>query len=118
MNPDPSTQQTGNGTGSLYWTMLLVLIGLIFMTSSRINTIWGLRTSLAEKNRMDTAVLEKSGDQVRFTEKLEDALRKLAMTDTVAARILVDYFPPAMPPPPEFQIRKDPAPVLQNKVNR
>ena len=107
MNSDSSTEKPGGGTASLYWAILLILVGLIFMTASHIKAIREHTTTQVEKNRKDTELLEKAGDRARQTEKLIDALRKLALTNTTAARIMEDFFPPSAPQLPEFHIKKE-----------
>ncbi len=107
MNPKTSPEKPGSSLACLYGAVVLTLLGLIFMTSSHIKSIRDHTAVEVEKNRKDTELLKKAGERGRKAEKLIDALRKLAQTDTTAARILEDFFPASPPPAPDFQIKQE-----------
>ena len=108
MNSDFSIEKLAGGMSALYWAVVFILIGLIYMTSSHIKAIWERRLVLVEKNRVETEWLQKAGVQARLAEKLKESLRKQALTDPVAARILADFYPPTSPPPPQVEMNGKP----------
>jgi hypothetical protein len=91
----------------------MVLIILILSSAKDTLTLIRHRNALRATQVQAVGPLVYAGKQAEYIMSIRDDLKRLSVSDPVAAQISADFFPPPPTPSGENETDKEPAPVNQ-----